>query len=540
MSRKRRRLTSLKDLAEFKDRMKPNNGPDLMKGAAPVHETEPGGAAGQEAARETVQEEDHAVTRKSQAWYDGKLGSETEDAHNPNPYDYVFFSDEGPSLYSYAQLDGLGPLQSGYINVTLKTLTPLHIVGKQVPAGRPGRKIDKSFFYRQGNSPCVPGSSMRGMLRAFVEAVTNGWVSQATEVYEQERSGARKKRHIEFKSFERAEHAHGCIGGIVHRIGPVIPSGYRPDLSSGKLDIATYLFGHVDSREGGGSGNALAGRLCVEDALIQDSLTDSTMIDTNGPAFMGGPAPRANWWHMHPAELWDRNVAARSVVQIVGDGFWGRKFYYHQAPDKCIQEYRNSRQWSNLYNYRIETLSGRTENFRIYFDRVPLPLVVLLCTCLSLPGTMRHKLGYGKAFGYGSVEFSISSVMMREHRSADWPGELADRKDEIDRYISEGWQYEGFESLIDPGALLKLSWILAWKPDDDITFTYPPYSRGNFMQVVSKSDMPWFRLSSPRTPVTEEEALDAARRLWDTKKPVLFPLYQARAKGYGKIKRRQP
>ncbi len=540
-SDKGRKLTSLKELASVRDKLKLSKKPQTIKEAIPAHKPGAGRAAKQKlAASEPVLEEVPAITKMKQDWYDEKLASEPEGEYNPNPYDYVFFSDVKPALYSRAELGGLGTLQSGYIEVSLKTLTPLHIVGKQIPAGRAGRKISRSFFYRQGISPCVPGSSIRGMLRAFMETVTNGWVSQATEVYEQEGNSAHnRKRHIEFKSFDHASHKHGCIGGNMHRIGPVIPSGYRPDLSSGRLDIAAYLFGHVDSKEGGGSGDSLAGRIGVEDALIRTSLTDFPMIDTDGPAFMGGPAPRANWWHMHPAELWDRSVRpARSVVQTVGDGFWGRKFYYHQDPAKCIREYRNSRQWENLYTYNMEALNGRTENFRIYFDRIPLPLVVLLCTCLNLPGAMRHKLGYGKAFGYGSVEFSISSVMMRAHRSADWPRELTDRKNELEPHISAGWQYDGIKSFIDFRALLKLSRILAWQPDDDITFTYPPYNRGNFMQVVN--NIPSFPLLTPRTPVTEEQALDVARNLWNTKKTVLFPLYQSRAKGYGKIKKRRP
>lgn len=60
------------------------------------------------------------------------------------------------------------------------------------------------------------------------------------------------------------------------------------------------------------------------------------------------------------------------------------------------------------------------------------------------------------------------------------------------------------------------------------------------MQVVNKSDTPSFPLLSPRTPLTEDVALHVARELWNTKKPVLFPLYQARAKGYSKIKTRRP
>ena len=40
------------------------------------------------------------------------------------------------------------------------------------------------------------------------------------------------------------------------------------------------------------------------------------MVDVEGKAIMGGPRPRANWWHMRPKEVWDRSVRDRMATLL--------------------------------------------------------------------------------------------------------------------------------------------------------------------------------------------------------------------------------
>ena len=99
-------------------------------------------------------------------------------SHYPNPFDFVPFP-EAPILRTEEEFDGLGEKLSGYIELEIKALTPVHIVGK-VEAHPDAHR---SFMYRQNDRPCIPASSIRGCLRAFTEALTAGWVSQATPEY---------------------------------------------------------------------------------------------------------------------------------------------------------------------------------------------------------------------------------------------------------------------------------------------------------------------------------------------------------------------
>ena len=487
--------------------------------------------------------------------YDNLLDNEQEQGHNPNPFDFVFFQDS-PRIFAFSDLKNSGPLKSGYIDVQLKALTPIHIVGRQDPVlNMAGKKIQKSYFYIQDGMPCIPGSSIRGMLRTFIEAVTNGWVSQANEEYTRD-EGNKRIRHIEFKSWQEQGHTHMCLNspaGVNFTARPAIPDAYRP-APGDIMDIASFLFGYVDES----TDSSRAGRVIIEDAYVNSSdLRDYRMVDVEAEAIMGGPRPRANWWYMRPREVWNRSVrlnirgkrTVTNVAHIVGDQFWGRKFYYHQDPVRCIGWYSTDGNWPlgrgvRMYEYPVECLDRkRTALFRIYLDRVPEKLLKLLCTCLCMPSTsrMRHKLGYGKAFGYGSVEFEITSAMLRTEKQADFPDSLSPVSPEG---LVKSWTDDELKDFIDEPSLRQLARILTYAPEDDIIFTYPPYSTQNFQQVIQSRDFKRkvrsLSLGSPTNPVDEHTALTVARELWDIKHPVHFLLYQARAKGYRRISIRIP
>jgi CRISPR/Cas system CSM-associated protein Csm3 (group 7 of RAMP superfamily) len=528
MSKSKKTIKSLADLGKIVDKTK-------LKPAEAVQSSNPG----------TV------LQKLTHDNYEELLNNEQEQGHNPNPFDFVFFR-ENPMTFTLGELDNRDILQSGYLEVQVKARSPVHIIGRQDPVNnRAGRKIQKSHFYIQDGQPCIPGSSIRGMLRAFIEAVTNGWVSQANDTYPLiERN--KSVRHIKFASWDTEGHNHKCLNspsGLDHTASPAIPVAFRPSLSGNRVDIATYLFGYVDE-----NASARAGRMIIEDACFDNSvLKNYTMVDIEEDAIMGGPRPRANWWYMRPREVWDRSVRIRNrnggiirstnVAHIVGDEFWGRKFYYHQDPEKCIDYYRTH--W-NVYPYDISCLDrDKTVTFRIYLERVPERLIKLLSTCLCMPdgSKMRHKLGYGRAFGYGSVEFSITSAMLRVERQASFPEPLQSMP--AGDFV-KSWTDDEIKDFIDAPSLNKLAQILTWDSNDEITFIYPPYNEENFKKVIQadrfSSNVPTARISLhfPKNPVSENHAIGVARALWGIKKPLHFQLYQARAGGYDKIKSRNP
>ena len=508
--------------------------------------------------------------RKKRTDYDEWLKDEPPEVHNPNPFDFVFFSgtEPTPTLFSLAEIEQGQDLYSGYLEVELKALTPLHIVGTQIPA-IPGHKISKSLFYKEDNGYCIPGSSIRGMLRAFIETLTNGCVSQAQEnpddmpAYPKDYGKNNPKgRHIGFDSFKVTENTHG--DGSKSNIGPAIPPVYRLDRKKG-MDIATYLMGAIISEE-----KSLSRRhkIRIEDAVFPENfLCDCKMIDiydkekvhdqNEVSPFMGGAHPSAsNWWYMVPKEIRQRLAGGiHHVIEMIGEGFWGRKFYFHQDPNVCSDFYLNpkkdSQKWQSdhrrpIYEFTASCLDKeKPVNFRIDVERLPKPILDLLCICLMPGANIRHKLGYGKQYGYGSVEFTINRMKMRNEKAP------------LDLNKEEDWEYHDYprpewkdrdqvtirtRSVIDEEALTSLARILGWadvidKPDKNILCTYPPNSRGYFQTPIRfKEDyMPLGLGMTFPIVLSEADALKVAKDLWDKKRTIHFLLYQARAKEYNTV-----
>ncbi|MCA9396180.1 MAG: hypothetical protein KC649_03330, partial [Candidatus Omnitrophica bacterium] len=126
--------------------------------------------------------------------------TEQDMSHPMNPFDFVPFPTEKPVVKSVDEWFGVGDLKTGYFDVTLKTLTPLHIVGLQ-DTETDGKRITKSHFLRRGDKAVIPGSTIRGMLRGFMEAACNGWASQMTTHYEKDKGTDDKTgRQIGFHS----------------------------------------------------------------------------------------------------------------------------------------------------------------------------------------------------------------------------------------------------------------------------------------------------------------------------------------------------
>lgn len=468
-------------------------------------------------------------------------------AHYPNPFDFVPFP-AAPNLRTEEQFDALGKKLSGYLELEIKALTPVHIVGKV----EDHPEADRSFMYRQDCQPCIPASSIRGCLRAFTEALTAGWVSQATPAYEK----IDGERHIGFKTFEKYPPQKGSRG----RTSPeALNPDFKPKLGGGGIDVASYLFGVVaEGKQDDHEEQARKSKVWVEDAYLSPATAafreDLWIPDIDGTAFMGGAKPSAsNWWYFQPAEVWGRRLPFGTMAEFVGEHFRGRKFYYHQDPTACVRMYRpNGKFWN--YNAKkpfhpihLECmLQDRvTQPFRIYLDGVPRSLFLLLLHVLLLQpsATMRHKIGYAKAYGYGSIEFTLKSAMLRK-ASFGIPGALQPWQISVGSWSEAALANAQLTDLIDQNALTWLARIIGW-PHDDVLFLYPRYKGQEFQQVIRHNqftqtlDAQGIKVRNPMT-VTSQEAHDIADALWHLKRPIDFRLYQELAEGWNLIMQRKP
>jgi hypothetical protein len=193
------------------------------------------------------------------------------------PYDFVPFPKERPDREKGAGQDKLDArLLSGTLELTLRTLTPVHVgsgysdfikAGNQeylaaLQASKPVREDDTTR-----RRYLIPGSSIKGAVRSIVEAITRS-----------------------------------CIRITQSRHRPYIPQGYGGCMSVNDLCIACRLFGAQDYQ----------GHVSFEDAV----------------------APKGSLVLLGTPLLWTPARGGRGLPPryLQGNQARGRKFYAHARP----------------------------------------------------------------------------------------------------------------------------------------------------------------------------------------------------------------
>jgi len=419
-------------------------------------------------------------------------------SHNPNPFDFVPFDENGPQLKSLEEWMSYGPLRTGRIAVEMKVLTPVHIVGEQPMSGN---NIQESRFFKRGDKHYISASSIRGALRAFIEAACNGWVLQLTPYYQKEK----KKQTYGFKVVDSETPKNAKISKFLSSSCSIDQRFCVPPSAEQGIDLASFLFGYIPGKpvDKNQFNPAWKGRIIIDDAEVSSSQL-SPLYDANHykvpdlnnqDAFMGGPHPSASsWWYQFPKEI---RRDQYGVYKFIGLGFRGRKFYFHQDPVNCIKYYNESSDWNKnsdgkdkLYFFPIECIDqNESVSFDIFFDSIPEQLLYILFFALEPGKKIRHKLGYGKAYGYGSIEFSMREVVYQDKGFVE--PEAADLNA---IRMSIGKQLSLFDSK-DTGSIAQflhrasldvLSFILWYESSFKAIFSYPCAGEGGFNVDLDK------------------------------------------------------
>lgn len=425
-------------------------------------------------------------------------------AHNLNPFDFVPFPAEKPLTKTTREWLKEGKLLTGWIEAQITALTPLHIVGRQ-EANESGRRIIRSHFYRRHGQAYIPSTSIRGMLRAFIEAACNGWASQLTPYYPYVKGTKHKPgRQIGFQALDSkkllSDKEFDALIDNELKEKVALPDGFsmpqklaKEQLSNLPVDLASFLFGYIPPE-----GDGFHGRISIEDAeipLSSLSFNDDAynVPDIDDSAFMGGGKPSAaSWWYQKPYQI---RLNQYGMPVFVGLGYRGRKFYYHQNPQSCVPWYSDDHNWPYdggrpLYEFPLECLSPEkpTNTFRIYFEDLPEVFITLLLFALSPGKRLRHKLGYGKPYGYGTIAFEVLGGILR---GSGYIGKTDfDVKAKLPEIHSALWNESQIDALgigrylywesLEP--LVKILW---YNEKSTLIFTYPRFNPG--YQVTDQS-----------------------------------------------------
>ena len=330
------------------------------------------------------------------------------------PYDFVPFPKGRPDRKQGAGQHKLDTrLLSGTLELTLRTLTPVHVglgysdfikANNQeylaaLQASKPVREED-AFRRRY----LIPVSSIKGAVRSIVEAITRS-----------------------------------CIRITQSKHRPYIPQGYGGCMSVNDLCIACRLFGAQDYQ----------GHVSFEDAVAPRG--SASAVGTPplwSPIGEGEDAKRYKRYGELPQRYLDDTTRKAR----------GRKFYYHRSVPSNEQTRRE-------FDTRICIKSGAELPLRIHFLNLSEAEMGVLLTALGLhpDHPFRIKLGGGKPVGLGSVQVKCQRINLLQGADAlKATGRLGQVRalegSDLNAFVAQC--ANAANSLIDNNALGKLKTIL--------------------------------------------------------------------------------
>jgi hypothetical protein len=152
------------------------------------------------------------------------------------------------------------------------------------------------------------------------------------------------------------------------------------------------MFGFLGSQ----SSRLLAGSVGFEDALCTKAVEHKAIYTP----IHDSPKPRHTAWY-----------APHSQVA-------GRKFYFHHKGDIPTENgFRTNRQGEHFNSYIKPLDLGSEFTFGGHFTSILPADLQLLLYAMVLESAMRHKIGFAKAFGLGSIEVKLTRVSIVDVRA---------------------------------------------------------------------------------------------------------------------------
>ncbi len=345
-----------------------------------------------------------------------------------NPYDFVPLDVQHPPerstpIWHNVLKPDRGKLYSGHLYMYIRAETPIFIPNDGLSMQDPD-KAGEHIYDGHGNY-IIPGSSIKGMLRTVVETL-----------------------------------CRGCLTVINSRD---VPTDFLPCENNTSLCIACRLFGMMPRQR---NAQVFLGKVNIGDALAFDR--NPTYHPSIYTAILEAPKPRHTAFYRNAAGL----IA-------------GRKFYFHHKQLLTEKELLPTRDNDGYRNQYIRPLAIGTDfSARIDFINLLADEFAALLFAILPRSDIRHKIGYGKPLGLGSVQLNVTNLQLVDYTNrykqfhteggiSSYKGQaLYDLLDEqmvsIDPQINDTWNT--FKSLT---SLNELHRIWRWPPNHTIEYAYP-------------------------------------------------------------------
>ncbi len=284
-----------------------------------------------------------------------------------NPYDFVRIDWQKPGIRRNAPPQDRFSGISGRLEATITTLTPLFIPDKR--SYNPGANAPQQFLCDQQGRAIIPGSSLKGLFRSLVETVGGGawWFFGGKGLDGTWRDSTVQGRMVDYSRN--------------------LPRDFQRPRNREELDAACRMFGFLNG------GQILAGSVGFEDAICAEPFSHNPIYT----CILSTPKPRHRVWYLDDQQQWVR----------------GRKFYFHSTDLQTVSSWLPNKdvlpkQRQNAYIKPLNT--GSTFTFQARFTNVAADDFALLLYALVLEPNMRHKMGYAKSAGLGSIEVQVNWI----------------------------------------------------------------------------------------------------------------------------------
>ncbi len=265
------------------------------------------------------------------------------------------------------------------------------------------------------------------------------------------------KQHITNRNHEAlipGASLKGLIRSLVETIGPgcwwlfagkhdgCLPRPWRQCSDSEKLCVACRMFGLIQGN------TLLLGNVGFEDALCADPTFDAPMYT---PALMT-PSPKHFWY------------------RDARDNVAGRKFYFHNTQIITGKKH-------NKFTQRIKPVApGNTFTFSAQFTNLADDELRLLLYALVLEPTMRHKIGYAKPAGLGSVQIELTRLDLIDYAqryTTPNQGKTTYTGADLQQYMAK--RITPYTTDQNSVTLTDLRRMWAWPPPEDVVYGYPTH-----------------------------------------------------------------